>query len=281
MILVTGASSNVGRELVKQLASAGAAVRAGFQSPAGAKIPDGVSAVPLDFSQPDTLRSALHGVKSVFLVGPPSADLVPLERMAADAFKEAGVELVIKLCAMGGAGSIFPRLHLESEQYILSLGLPSIFLRANGFMQNMVNYNAASIRTQNCFYGSEGEGRVSYVDVRDIAAVAAKLLLAETPAGQALTITGPEALDNSTVAAILSAELAREIRFINLPSGQLRSAVLDAGVPAWNADAIVDLQRFYREGNASEVSPDVERVLGRKPISFAEFCQDYRGAFLP
>jgi uncharacterized protein YbjT (DUF2867 family) len=114
----------------------------------------------------------------------------------------------------------------------------------------MVNYNAPTINTQNAFYGSEDDGRVSQIDVRDVAAVAVKALTEDGHAGKAYSLTGPEALTNSEIARILSDELGREIRFINLPPAKLREALLAAGVPEWNADALLDLQRLYREGKA-------------------------------
>ncbi|HEV2731390.1 MAG TPA: NmrA family NAD(P)-binding protein, partial [Terriglobales bacterium] len=158
-------------------------------------------------------------------------------------------------------------------------GVPYTFLRPNGFMQNMVNYNAPTINTQNAFYGSEGDGRVSHIDLRDVAAVAVKALTEDGHVGKAYTLTGPEALTNTEIAQILSDDLGREIRYVNLPPAQLKEALLAAGVPEWNADALLDLQRLYREGKAATVTRDVEQILGRKPISFAQFSRDYKHAF--
>jgi uncharacterized protein YbjT (DUF2867 family) len=180
---------------------------------------------------------------------------------------------------MGGRDAIFPRQHAESEDYIRSCGVPCTFLRPNGFMQNMVNYNAGTIKTQNAFYGTEGEGRVSQIDIRDIAAVAVRVLSEDGHVGKAYTLTGPAAITNSEAAQTLSSTMGREIRYINLPVAQLREALLSAGMPEWSADALLDLQRLYREGKAATVAQDVEQILGRKPISFAQFCRDHRYAF--
>jgi uncharacterized protein YbjT (DUF2867 family) len=185
----------------------------------------------------------------------------------------------VKLSAMGGREAIFPRQHAQSEDYILSSGVPYTFLRPNGFMQNMVNYNAPTINTQNAFYGSEGDGRVSHIDIRDVAAVALKALTEDGHLGKAYTLTGPEALTNTEIAQILADDLGREIRYVNLPPAQIKQALLAAGVPEWNADALLDLQRLYREGKAATVTRDVEQILGRKPVSFAQFSRDYKHAF--
>jgi len=275
MILITGAGGNVGKEVLQQISQTGARGRAAFQSP-GKAAPSGVEVVTMDYNQPDTLKAALKGVDRVFLVGPPTAELPALERKAMDVMKHSDVSHVVKLSAMGGREAIFPGQHAQSEEHIQSLNVPYTFLRPNGFMQNLVNYSAATINTQNAFYGSEGDGRISQIDVRDVAAVAVKVLTEDGHTGKAYTLTGPEALTNSEVAGILSNALGREIRFINLPPGQLRQALLSAGVPEWSADALLDLQRLYREGKAATVTQDVKNVLGRDPIPFSQFCRDCR-----
>jgi uncharacterized protein YbjT (DUF2867 family) len=280
MILITGASGNVGKELLKQIAQTGAQVRAAFQSAGKAAAgPSGVEIVRVDYNQPQTLRSALNGVDRVFLVGPPTAQLAALERKAIDVIKQSDVRQVVKLSAMGGREAIFPRQHAQSEDYIQSAGVPCTFLRPNAFMQNMVNYNAGTITTQNAFYGSEGDCQVSQIDLRDVAAVAVKALTEEGHVGKTYTLTGPEALTNNQIAQILSDDLGREIRFINLPPEKLKEVLLSAGVPEWNADALIDVQRFFAEGKASAVTQDVEQMLAHKPTSFAQFSRDYKDAF--
>jgi uncharacterized protein YbjT (DUF2867 family) len=282
MILITGASGNVGKEVLKQAAQAaartGKKIRAGFQSTAKAVAPAGVEVVTIDYNQPVTLRAALRGADRVFLVGPPTGELPALERKAVDVIRELRVH-VVKLSAMGGRDATFPRQHAESEEYIQSTGLPYTFLRPNGFMQNIVIYNAMPINTENAFYGTEGDGRVSQIDIRDVAAVAVKVLTEDGHLGKAYTLTGPEAITNREVAQMLSKVLGREIRFVNLSPEQLRPALLSAGLSEWNADALLDLQRLYREGKAATVTRDVEQLLGRKPTRFADFLPDYRDAF--
>lgn len=280
MILITGASGNVGKEVLKQITQTGVEVRAAFQSVSkAAGATSGVETVTVDYNQAQTLQTALKGVDRVFLVGPPTAQLTALERNAMEVIAQSDVRQVVKLSAMGGREAIFPRQHAQSEEYIQATGISYTFLRPNGFMQNMVNYNAPTISTQSAFYGSEGDGRVSHIDIRDVAAVAVKALTEDGHVGKAYTLTGPEALTNKEIAQILSDEIRREIRFINLPPAQLKEALLSAGVPEWNADALLDLQRLYREGKATTVTRDVEQILGRKPISFAQFFRDYRYAF--
>ena len=280
MILITGASGNVGREVLRQIAQTGVHVRAAYQSVSkAAAAPSGVELVTMDYNDPATVRAALKDVDRVFLVGPPSSNLLVLEGKAVDQIKRSGVKCLVKLSAMGGRAAIFPRQHAESEDYIQSSGIAYTFLRPNGFMQNFVNYNSATINTQNAFYGCQGEGKVSHIDIRDIGAVAVKVLTENGHEGKAYTLTGPAAISDAEAAQILSDDLGREIRYVDLPPAQFKQALLGAGLKEWDVDALIDLQRLYREGGASAVTQDVERLLGRKPTSFEQFSRDYRQAF--
>ena len=117
-------------------------------------------------------------------------------------------------------------------------------------MQNMVIYNGAAVRGQNAFYGSQGEGRVSQIDIRDVAAAAVRVLLEDGHAGKTYTLTGPEALSQTRIAEILSATLGRPIHYVNLPPEQMRQALLEAGTPEWNANGILDPEALYREGSS-------------------------------
>jgi uncharacterized protein YbjT (DUF2867 family) len=274
MILITGASGNVGREVVKQALDVGLKIRATFQSPAVAsKAPAGLEGLIMDYAKPETIRPALHGVEKIFLVGPPVRDLPALEANFVKEVRAAGRMHIVKLSALGGRQSMFPSGHRDSEENIEASGLPYTFLRPNGFMQNLVNYNAGTIRSQNAFYGCQGNGAVSIVDIRDIAAVAVIVLAATGHEGKSYALT------NEQVAEKISHVAGRKISYVDVPAAELKRGVLSAGTPEWSADALLDLQRLYREGKASLVTNDIERLTGRKPITFDQFARDYAFAF--
>jgi uncharacterized protein YbjT (DUF2867 family) len=280
MILITGASGNVGREVLKQISQAGHKVRAAYQSSQkAAEAPSGAETVIVDFNRPETLRAALNGIDSVFLVGPVAANLVELESRATDEIKRVGAARLVKLSAMGTRAATFPRQHAESEDRIKASGVAWTFLRPNGFMQNMVIFNGATVRGQNTFYGSAADGKVSQIDIRDVAAAAVRVLTEDGHLGKTYTLTGPAALSNAEAAAILSSVLGREIRYVNLSPDQMKQALAGAGVPEWNANGVIDLEALYREGGASTVSPDIEHVLRRKPIAYEQFARDYASNF--
>lgn len=280
MILITGASGNVGREVVKQALAVGLKIRATFQSAGvAAKAPAGLEGVIMDYSKSETIRPALEGVEKIFLVGPPVQSLPALEANFIKEVRRSGRKHVVKLSALGGRQAIFPSGHRDSEENIEASGLPYTFLRPNGFMQNLVNYNAGTIRSQNAFYGCQGSGTVSMIDIRDVAAVAVIVLAATGHEGKSYALTGGEALTNEQVAEKLSSVAGRKIRYVDLPPAEFKRAILSGGTPEWSADALLDLQRLYREGKASVVTDDIERLTGRKPISFDQFVCDYAFAF--
>ena len=280
MILITGASGNVGGEVLKQGLAVGLKIRATFQSAdKAAKAPAGIEGMIMDYAKPETIRPALHGVEKIFLVGPPLRDLAAMEANFIKEVCSAGRKHIVKLSALGGHESMFPSGHRDSEENIEASGLPYTFLRPNGFMQNLVNYNAGTIRSQNAFYGCQGNGAVSAVDIRDIAAVALIVLTATGHEGKSYALTGGEALTNWQFAEKISRVAGRQISYVDLPPAEFKKALLSAGMSEWSADALLDLQRLYREGKAGLVTNDVERLTRRKPITFDQFVRDYAFAF--
>src|SRR5262249_4234416 len=158
MILVTGASGTVGKEVVKALIAAGARFRAGYRT-RPQNLPTGVDGVALDYDKPETVRPALQGVETVFLL----SNTVSLEQGVVDAAKRAGVRRVVKLSAYSAEeeGFIFGRWHRAVEKHIEASGLAWTFLRPNNFMQNVLHYMAGTIRAKGEIYASAGDGEIA------------------------------------------------------------------------------------------------------------------------
>ena len=281
MILITGASGKVGSEVLKQVIASGTKPRAMYRNQqAAAAAPKGVEVAIADFAKPEELQRALRGVEKLFLLCAPVPELPQLESNAVDAAKSAGVKHIVKLSAIGaGEGAhTFARGHQASERKLRESGIAYTFLRPNGFMQNFLLY-AGTIQSQGAFYGSGSEAPVSYIDLRDIAAVAAKALTSSGHENKIYELSGPEGLSYSDVANKFGAALGKPVRYVQVSEQQARQGMISAGVPEWNADAILDLQHFYDAGKAGAISQDVERVTGRKATSFDQFVRDYRDAF--
>lgn len=276
MILVTGASGTVGTEVVKALAGEGAPFRAGYHSNPDRLRAAGAEAVPLDYDRPETLRPALAGVEAVFLL----SRLVAPEVAVVRAAKEAGVRRIVKL-SVWGAGEeafTFARWHRPVEKEIEASGLEWTFLRPNGFMQNIPNFFAPTIKAQGAIYTSAAGAQISHVDVRDVAAVAARVLTDGGHAGKAYELSGPQALTYDEIAGILSTVLGRKVSHVSIPDEALKQGAIAAGISPTYAEALVDLNQAYRAGKGSRVSSDVRAVTGRDPIAFEAFARDYAPA---
>jgi uncharacterized protein YbjT (DUF2867 family) len=287
-ILVTGASGNIGSEVVKQLLDVAPAVniKAAVHSRQNVKkVKDGdrVKVIQIDYNESDTLREALKDVDKLFLLTPDVPNAPDLASNAVTEAKKAGIRHIVKQSVMGAdleadVGTM--RLHRQVEDIIEQSGIPFTFLRPNEFMQNFVNFHSPSIKGNNAFYIPLEDAKVSLVDVRDIAAVTVKSLIDEDKhKNKMYLITGPEALSYHQVAEILSNATGRKINYVNISDEEARAAMKEIGMNDWLINTVSELSEYFRKGKASEISSAVEEVTGRKPISFSQFANDYAEAF--
>ncbi|RYG70699.1 SDR family oxidoreductase [bacterium] len=281
--LVTGANGSNGKELIELFVAQQVPVRAMVRSRAKAKeieLP-GVEIVEGDFDKPETLRAALAGVKSAFLLTPSSERAQQQQIGFVALAKESGVRRIVNLSQLHAAADSpnrFLRYHAAVEAAIKAAGLEYTFLRPNLFMQALLNFKS-TIAEKGEFYGAAGEGRVSIVDVRDIVEIAFAALTQPGHVGKHYDITGPEALTHAEMAAQLSEALGRSIRYVDVPGAALKEMVLGVGFPLWQADGLVEEYALYSEGEAAEVGSGVSEALGREARSFKDFARDYAGAF--
>jgi uncharacterized protein YbjT (DUF2867 family) len=283
-ILVTGATGNVGSALVAELTARGAAVRALVRDRTRALqlASPNVELVEGDFNQPSTFAPALSGITRLFLLVPSSADVEAQQRSLVDAARRGGVRHVVKLSQFAAderAQGRFQRYHAAIERHIRESGLDYTFLRPNLFMQGLLLLRA-TIAEQGAFYVSAGDARVSMIDVRDIAAVAARALTEPGHAGRTYDLTGPEALTHADVADRLSRATGRQIQYVDIPPEAMRSALLEFGMSPWQADGLVEDYDHYRRGEAATVTTTVRDVTGAEPRTFWHFAQEYAPAFV-
>jgi len=287
-ILVTGASGNIGSEVVKQLLAVTPAVsiKAAVHSRQNVKnVKDGdrVKVIPIDYNELDTLREALKDVDKLFLLTPDVPNAPDLASNAVSEAKKVGIRHIVKQSVMGAdleadVGTM--RLHCQVEKIIEQSGIPFTFLRPNEFMQNFINFYRPSIKGNNAFYIPLEDAKVSLVDVRDIAAIAVESLIDEDKhKNKTYLITGPEALSYHQVAEVLSNATGRKISYVNISEEEAKAAMKEIGMSDWLIITVSELSDYFRKGKASEVSPAVEEVTGRKPISFSQFANDYADAF--
>jgi len=276
LILVTGATGNVGAEVLKILVTAGARVLAAARS-GDTKVPSGAEIVRFDFREPGTF-SAFQGVQRVFLMRPPEMsdarrDLGP----AIEAMKAAGVQQVVFLSLLGAEKNpVVP--HRAVEKLLLESGMDWVFLRPSFFMQNLSTTHRDDIKERGDVFVPAGNGRTSFIDVRDIAAVGAKALL-EGHRNVAYPLTGDEALTYDDVARELSLALERKITYSNPSAFRFYRAWRARGKPTPFILVMIAIYTTAKLGLAAKITDDTRRLLGRPAITFRQFAHDEQRAW--
>ena len=284
MILVTGASGTVGRPVLQEVLRMGKPVKAMYRGADDVQgAPAGVATVVADFADGASLANALRGIDTLYLVCSPIPQLVELEGNVIEACEQAGVTHVVLNSALGAGDypKSFPSWHRKVEDKLKASGPGYTILRPNTFMQNIVTYNAPSIRSQGAFYSAMGDARISFIDVRDIAVAAAKILVKPAAhSGKIYEWNGPQALSYTEVAALISRVASRPVQFVNIPEEAQRKAMLDLGMPDWQVNALLDLQRYYTvEKKGAEITPVLEQILGRPAIRMEQYLNENKDAF--
>jgi len=280
-ILVTGAGGTVGRHVASELASQRPRLAFHTAAKAARARAEGHDAVAIDYAVPATLGPALAGIDAVFLLGTGIAGQEQGERAVLAAARGAGVRKIVKLSAWGAPAEahVIARVHRAVERAIEDSGIAYTFLRANGFMQNFAGHLVATIRAQGAIYLPAADAKISHIDVRDIARVAAQALTSPRHDNRAYELSGPASLGYAEAAEILSRVLGTPIRYVPVTDEAAKAAMVGAHLPEHYADALVELYRAYRVGAGAAVSPAVHEVLGRPPIDFETFVRDHLDAF--
>jgi len=280
-ILVTGATGNIGSQLVLRLKENNLEVIAGVSSlsKAGRFSKQSVDTAILNFAQPDSLKTAFDGVDRLFLLLPlvePMGDWGPRVIAAA---KKAGVQFILRSSGLGaGLQTDFElgQVHGRIDQALMDSGLSYTIVRPNSFMQNYLNYFGGMIKDQQSIFLPQGQGRISLIDVRDIAAVDAEILASpEKHLEKTYDLTGPEALNNEDIALILSRVIGKPITYVDIDEPTARQGLAQMGMPEWNIRLMESLNRRIKLGMTAETTHWVRMVAGRPPTTFEEFARDH------
>lgn len=280
-ILVTGAGGNVGAEVVRLLQGEGYPVRSADRAIREARRDraGGTEFVPFDFARPETYAAALQGVTRLFLMRPPAlSNTRRFINPFIDAARRAGVEQIVFLSLLGAERNIIVPHH-RVETYLRASGVPWTFLRPSFFMQNLSTTHRADIRERGEIPVPAGVGKTSFIDARDIAAVAAKVLTEPGHLNCAHPLTGGEALDYAAVARIFTEVLGRPIAY-RRPSlltfaRHMRGRGLDWGFIL----VMAGIYTTARLGLAGAITPDTATLLGRAPITMRQFVADNRACW--
>ena len=283
-ILLTGATGKIGTVLANMLAEKGIPFRAMVRNAADAarfSHMKGAEVIVGDFDNPDSLRHAVAGIQSAFLLTNSTASAERQQITFTDIAAAAGVKHLVKLSqykADAASPVRFLRYHAAVEAYIAASGMAYTFLRPNLFMQGFLLFRDSIIH-KGQFYAPAGNAKVSVVDVRDIAAVAATALTSNRWYNKVLDITGPESLTHYELAGILSEVTGKAVRYIDVAPEDMLQAVLSLGFPEWQAEGLMEDYAHYARGEAAGISNAVQEVTGKAARSFVEFVKDHAGYF--
>jgi uncharacterized protein YbjT (DUF2867 family) len=276
LIVVTGATGRTGGEVLAGLTGRDdVEVRAAVHSPAKLKsAPSYVEVVALDYADRDSIAQALAGATKVYWVTPGGVEQIDYTRTMVEAAKAAGVAHIVKV------GSLDPDIEPitgtdrqcgESERLIAASGIPYTFLRCS-FYDQMFVAGVDGLRHGPTFIAIS-KGRTGWIDCRDIGAVAVEALVGDGHTNKVYNLTGPEVLSFDDIQRIMTGVAGRPVPFVEVPEQALRQ--MFAHETAECVEARLGCLRKLRGDYIAYVTDDVERLVGRPPISFAQFCRDY------
>lgn len=273
LVLVVGASGMVGAELTKLLKAQGYSVRATTSKP----VKEGQTDLAhVNLATGEGITKAFEGVDKAFLLSPPGyadqyAMLSPLIQEA----KRRGLKKVVLMTAMGANAvetAPFRRAEIELEKS----GLAYNIIRPNWFLQNFNTFWIQGIREHGKILLPAGQAKVSFIDARDISAVAAKLLTTDEFNNKDFDITGSEAVDHAQVATAISKATGQTITYQEIKPEELKAGLLAAGLPADYTDFLIMIMGFLREGYSAGITDNVKKITGQQPRTLAAYAEDHK-----
>jgi uncharacterized protein YbjT (DUF2867 family) len=277
-ILVTGATGNIGGEVIRELLKRKVSIRGLVRDSKKAieLTKQGVELAIGDLSQPETLNAALQDIEKAFLVLPSLPNQVELECAFIDAAKRSGIQHIVKLSVMGAGElpSTFQKWHRQIEEHLERSKIAWTHLRPNMLMQNM-RWFAQTIAQTGSIYNCVGDAKISHVDARDVAAVAAVCLTEPRHENKSYVLTGSEAITFNDIAAIFAKALGRSVAYVDLPPADLKAARLANGEPEWYLDAELELFVSWKQGAGTAITNAIADLTHHPATTYEEFARYY------
>jgi uncharacterized protein YbjT (DUF2867 family) len=281
MILITGATGQVGSAAMNALVAAGAEVRALVRRPSGFAGPEGVEVVRGSFDDDRSLVRALEGVDVMLLVGRDSPDSASQHQRVLAHARRAEVRHIVKLSAIGASPEspiALMREHHAIDEEVREGPADWTLLKPHLYMQNLLRA-ADAVRREGRLVAPMGRDRFPLVDTSDVGAAAAVVLgNPAAHAGKAYTLTGPVAHSYDEVAAAFATVAGHAVAYEPVAPEDFGARLLAAGIPSWRAFDLAHIASAYSAAE-NAVSPDLPMLLGRKPRSLSGFLEDHRNAF--
>jgi uncharacterized protein YbjT (DUF2867 family) len=275
LILVVGASGTVGTELVRILKSEGYLVRT-----TTSKKPSSPNQVQVNIATGVGIKEAFEGVERAFLLSPPGyADHFAMLSPMIQEAKRRGLKKVVLMTAMGANAyetSPFRRAEVELEKS----GLQYNIIRPNWFLQNFNTFWIQGIREQNKILLPAGDAKVSFIDARDISAVAAKLITSDEFSNRDFDLTGPEAVDHAQVASAISRATSKSVTYQEIEPEALKQGLLAAGLPLDYSEFLLMIMGALKAGFAEKKTDNVLKITGRNPRTLAAYASDFKQAWI-
>jgi NAD(P)H dehydrogenase (quinone) len=286
VILVTGATGQVGYHLMEALADARAEVTAMVRVEAkAADLPGSPQHVVAAFDDPPPAQ-VLRAFDRVFLLSPAHEAQAELETIFIDALVAAGHRPHVVKIAVDGfqdpdCDVRFMRSHRQIAVHLDATSLPATYLAPNMYMENLLEA-ADTVRDQGMIYAPAGQGRIGFIAASDVARVAARVLTDPVRGheDQTYVLTGPEALGYADVASRLSAVFAREVDYEDLTEAQAKEQMLASGLSPWQVDGNLELFDWIRHGATDVVTSTVHDVTAEDPHAIQDWLSEMRGAFV-
>jgi uncharacterized protein YbjT (DUF2867 family) len=278
--LITGATGTVGTLVVERLIEQGERPRIFVRNAEKARVlyGDRVDIFLGDLADAATLSPALAGADALFLVNS-GYRLAAQDEAAAKVAQGASVKCLVKLSSHDARERVGTGVwHAQGEAAIRAIGIPFTFIQPSGFMSNALFWER-SVKTEGVVHTSTGDGKIPFIHPRDVADVVVKVLTSGAYTAESLPITGPEALSYAEMLSKIGGAIGRTLRVRLITEEQERRRMMDRGEPTQEITAHLSIYRAIREGRLGTITNTVDRVLGRKPISFDTWAQENVTAF--
>ena len=276
-ILITSANGNIGSQIVKNLLEKYVRFSVGISSVE--KSITGLNNKVLDFTNMASLKKAFAGVDTLFLLYPMNAQMVVNNENAIEAALECGVKHIIRSSGAGADSDspyLMPKTQGIIDEHIKASGIRYTLTRPVAFMQNFVNFMAYDIKNGTVYQPLRGDSELSWVDVRDIAAVNTKIILSpENYENIEMTISGAKPLSYIEALNVIGKTIGKDINFVTVPDEAAIDAMKQYQMSDFNIDMMMSLNQSIDDGKAIYQTDTVHKVTGKSPISFTDFAKDY------
>jgi uncharacterized protein YbjT (DUF2867 family) len=276
LVLVVGGTGLIGSELIKQLKAQGYRTR----STTSKAINPSEELVQVNLSTGEGIKAAFEGVDRAFLLSPPGyADQYAMLAPLIQESKRRGLKKVVLMTAMGAnanEAAPFRKAELDLEKSGLSYNI----IRPNWFLQNFNSFWVHGINQQGKILLPAGTAKVSFIDARDISAVAAKLLANSELDGKDFDLTGSEAVDHAQVAQAIAKVAGRKVEYQEISPVDFKNALVGAGFPEGYVDFLVLIFGFLKEGYSAGITTNVEQITGKAPRTLDQYVNDFKNSWI-